>query len=340
MKRIAITLALILLCGFSANAQPASPLTLQRTIALPGVHGKFDHFAIDLTGRRLFASAGGNHSVLVIDLKTNKVVQSIAGLKKPHGLAWVAATGSLYVSDGVLGELRVYSGTPLALAGKIALSEDADDMAYDPAAHMLYVGHGGSDAGHPGKVAVVDVRTFKLVADLATATHPEAVEIDPEGQRVFANIADSNEVDVIDATSKDITAQWKLTRAAENVPMAFDGDHQLLYVACRKPGMLIALDAATGKEVASAPAAGKADDLFYDPALGRVYVIAGAGEVDTYQVSKAKMLRPLGVLPTVAGAKTGLLVPSQNLLYLGVPGSGSGSAEIRVYATFASRRKQ
>ena len=66
------------------------------------------------------------------------------------------------------------------------------------------------------------------------------------------------------------------------------GEHQLLYVACRTPGTVIALDAATGKEVASLPAAGGADDLFYDPALRRVYVISGAGEVDAYQVDKAK----------------------------------------------------
>ena len=93
---------------------------------------------------------------------------------------------------------------------------------------------------------------------------------------------------MIDAETKAITAHWKLTKAADNVPMAFDGEDQLLFVACRKPGMVIALDAATGKEIASQPAAGGADDLFYDPALGRVYLISGAGEVDAYQVDKAK----------------------------------------------------
>ncbi|MGB2626679.1 MAG: hypothetical protein WAK20_07800, partial [Candidatus Acidiferrum sp.] len=99
-------------------------LQLAKTIVLSGVPGKFDHFAIDLPGNRLFAASGGKHSVEVIDLKTDKVQQSITGLGKPHGLAWVPATGSLYVSDGALAELRVYKGEPLVLAGTIKLSDD------------------------------------------------------------------------------------------------------------------------------------------------------------------------------------------------------------------------
>jgi DNA-binding beta-propeller fold protein YncE len=333
MKRIVLSLAFILLSAVAASAQTSAPLTLSRTIPLPGVNGRFDHLAIDASANRLFLAAPGNHSVEVIDLKTNKVEQSITGLGKPHGLAWVASTGSLYVADGVLGELRVYRGTPLALAGTVKLSDDADDMASDEAHHLIFVGHGGSDAANPARIAVVDTKSFTLAADLPVATHPEALDVDPESGRLFANIADSSEVAVVDAATKTISALWKLTKAADNVPLAFDAEHNLLYLACRTPGTVIALDAATGKEVASLPAAGGADDLFYDPALGRVYVISGAGEVDVYQVNEARNLRALGVLRTAAGAKTAVFDPVRNLLYVAVPSAGSNAAEIRVYST-------
>ena len=334
--RILCSMAVGLVAGllsFAAQAQTNPPLKLDRTIVLTGVTGKFDHLAIDTADNLLFVTAGTNHSVEVIDLKTDKVRQSIAGLGKPHGLAWDAATGSLYVSDGLLGELRVYKGSPLALAGKIKLSDDADDMAYDKARHLLFVGHGGSDAANPARVAIVNTEDFSLVANVPTAAHPEALDIDPQSGHVFANIADSNEVAVIDTASKAIAAHWKLTKSADNVPMAFDSEHQLLFVACRKPGMLIALDVATGKEIASQPAAAGADDLFYDPALRRVYVISGAGEVDSYQVDETKNLHPLEVLHTASGAKTALFVPAQNLLYVAIPGVNGQSAEIRVYST-------
>jgi 4-phytase/acid phosphatase len=330
--RILFTFCLLLCCAIS-HAQSKQPLSLNRTIPLLGVAGRFDHLAIDTAGNRLFIAATGNHSVEAIDLTTDKVQQSITGLGKPHGLAWVAATGSLYVADGALGELRVYKGQPLALAGKIKLSDDADDMVYDEANHLLFVGHGGSDAANPAKVAVVDTAHFSLVANLSVATHPEALDIDPQSGRVFANIAEASEVATIGTSAKTIGAHWKLTKAADNVPMAFDSEDHLLFVACRTPGTVIALDAATGKELASMPTAAGADDIFYDPALRRVYVISGAGEVDSYQVDRAKNLHPLEVLHTAAGAKTALFVPVQNLLYVGVPGVDGKSAEIRVFST-------
>jgi DNA-binding beta-propeller fold protein YncE len=332
--KIRMVISLCLICAAAAaNAQPAAPLTLARTIALKPITGKFDHLAYDAAGSRLFVAATGNHSVEVVNTASGAVVESIGGLGKPHGLAWVASTGGLYVADGSLAELRVYKGSPFALAGKIKLSEDADDMVYDEANHLLFVGHGTGEAASPGLVAVVDTASFTVVASIPVAAHPEALEIDPQGHRVFVNIADSSEVAVIDTATKAVTAHWKLTRAAHNVPLAFDAERHLLYVACRTPGTLIALDGVTGKELASVPSAGGVDDLFYDAALGRVYLIAGVGEVDSYQVEKGGALRGLGTLQTAPGAKTALFVPSRNLLYVGVPGAGDKPAGIRVFST-------
>ena len=172
-----------------------------------------------------------------------------------------------------------------------------------------------------------------MVNDLSVTTHPEALEIDAASKSVFANIAESNEVLVIDTVTKTISAHWKLTTAADNVPLAYDNEDKLLYIACRKPGTLIVMDAATGKVVASLPAASGADDLFYDPAMRRVYVICGTGEVDTYQIDEAKHLYPLEILHTADGAKTALFVPGQNLLYVALPGVNEYPAEIRVYSS-------
>ncbi|MGD0736474.1 MAG: hypothetical protein ABR976_15070 [Terracidiphilus sp.] len=327
-----LSFCLFLFCSLGIHAQPSSTLPLTRSIPLPGVSGKFDHFAIDLAGHRLFAAATGNHSVEVIDLKSDKVEQSIAGLGKPHGLVWIEATASLYVADGSLGELRVYKGSPLKLAGTIKLSDDADDMAFDDAHHLLYIGHGGSSAAAPAKVAVVDTAGFTLLVNLPVASHPEALDLDATARRIFANIADSSEVAVIDGATNTISAHWKLTNAADNVPMAYNGARHVLYIACRTPATLLALDAATGAELSRATTGDGADDLFYDAALGRVYVISGAGEVDAFDVS-GTTLKPIGVTHTVAGAKTALFVPSQSALYVGVPATGGKPAEIRVFST-------
>lgn len=340
MKRIAVTLASSLALLLSGIANAASPFTLQKAISLPGIQGKFDHFAIDFEGRRLFVAATGNHSVEVIDLATGKVAQSITGLGKPHGLAWQATSKTLYVSDGTQRNLQEYEGNPLKLAGKIALSNDADDMVLNPATHLLYVGHGGSGAANPGRVAVVDTASFTLKADIPVATHPEALDLDPGGNRIFANIADSSEVAVIDGNTNKITANWKLTKASDNVPVAYDAADNILYLAARTPASVIALDAATGRELSRASSAAGADDLFYDDSLHRVYLVAGGGEVDVYHAAAKAPLHSIGVLPTEPGAKTALFVPSINTLFVGIPSANGHSAEIRVYATNGAKGEQ
>ncbi|MDR3737963.1 MAG: hypothetical protein P4L40_02990 [Terracidiphilus sp.] len=328
MKRTIFAALLLLSAGWISWAQT---LQLEKTIPLPGVQGKFDHLAADDTGERLFVAATGNHSVEVVDLKTGTIKQSIGGLGKPHGLAWVAQTASLYVADGGLGELRVYRGKPLKLVGTIKLSDDADDMVYDDAAKRLYVGHGGSDAANPPYVAIVDTSRFALVANLPVNAHPEALDLDEKGRRVFINVADANEVAVLNVETNAISSVWKISDAADNVPLAFDSNHALLFVACRTPGKLLALNAATGTVVASATSAGKADDLFYDASRKRIYLVSGAGEVDSYELKAGSALQQMNVTTTVPGAKTGLFVASNGRMYIAVPGTPGTASGIRVY---------
>ena len=201
--RRAFAAVFLLLAAFPVIAQPA-PLTNMKTIPLPGVSGKFDHFAYDGGANRLFAAAAGNHTVEVIDVSAGKVLQQITGLGKPHGVAWVAGSGRLFVADGSLAALKVYEGTPFKLIATLPLSDDADDMVYDEATKLLYVGHGGSSAAAPGRVAVVDTVKLTLVDNLPMKTHPEALEIDPVSHRIFVNVADSAEVAVIDGATHTV----------------------------------------------------------------------------------------------------------------------------------------
>ena len=229
--------------------------------------------------------------------------------------------------------MKIFSGSPLKQIHSVKLSDDADDMAYDAKSKMLYVGHGGSDAASPAAVAVIDTTSQKLLVNLPLATHPEGLEIDNTHDRIFVNVAQAAEVVVIDGASHKQTAAWKLTRAKDNVPLAYDAQHDILFVACRTPARLLVLDANSGKELADLPSHEGADDLFYDPALHRIYLIAGSGAIDIYEIDAGKAVRAIGSIPTSPGAKTGLLVPSQHALFVGAPATGSEQAKILHYAT-------
>ena len=272
-------------CTVLAHAQRNAGLKLQRTIDLPGVAGKFDHFAIDEDGNRLFAAATGNKSVQIVNLATNKRAGVLEGLGKPHGLAWIPATHRLFVADGGKANLDVYEGEPLKLVKEIELSEDADDMVYDPATKLLYVGHGGTNAANPARVAVIDTAALSLVANLPVASHPEALELDAEGDRIFVNIADSGQIVVIDGKTHAIVDTWTLKNMKGNTPLAYDAADHLLLVGCRAPSQLVVLSARNGQVIASAMSDAGADDLFYERSTHHAYLIVGSGAVDAYALS-------------------------------------------------------
>lgn len=267
-----------------------------------------------------------------MSVKTGERIETIAGLGKPHGLAWVGDQGKLFVADGSLAALKVYSGSPLKEVATLALSDDADDMVYDSHTRLLYVGHGGSSEAVPGRIAVVNTVDNSLVEDLSVSAHPEALEIDSEGKRVFANIADSSEIVVIDSEGHTIKATWKLSRAKHNVPVAFDADDHALLVGCRSPARSVSVDAGTGAEVSDLPSAAGADDLFYEAQRHRAYLVSGSGAVDVYEVAPNKSLKAVDSIKTRPGAKTGLLVPSLKALFVAVPATAAESAEIRMYS--------
>ncbi len=61
--------------SITTNAETAV-LKLAKTIPLPNVEGRFDHFAIDEKGQRLFVAALGNNTLEIVDLKNGQRLES------------------------------------------------------------------------------------------------------------------------------------------------------------------------------------------------------------------------------------------------------------------------
>ena len=139
-----------LLIGGPGWAADAPPLVLEARIPLGAVAGRIDHFAYDLTRRLLFVAELGNDSVAVVDLEKRAVVHRIGGLSTPQGLAYHAATNTLYVANGGDGSLRLFQGGDFAPLGRIELGSDADNIRIDPVRDRIIVGYG------KGALAVVD----------------------------------------------------------------------------------------------------------------------------------------------------------------------------------------
>ena len=100
----------------TVRAQTA-PLQLKQTIALPGVEGRIDHFALDAAGERLFVCALGNNTVEVLDLRKGERVHSITGLGAPQGIAYIPELNRILVANDKGGICKIYDGKSFQAVG-------------------------------------------------------------------------------------------------------------------------------------------------------------------------------------------------------------------------------
>ena len=317
--------ALCCLAAMAVRAEDSVSLKLIKTIPMPDVKGRFDHFAMDVKGQRLFVAALGNNTVELFDLKAGKRLRSIVGCNKPQGLLYLPKGDLLFVANGGDGRLRIYdcsSFNPLVTIGAL---DDADNLRYDAKLDRVYVGYGD------GALGVVNPVTGVLTGSVKLLGHPESFQLEQEGNRIFANVPQAGHVAVIDRHTRTVLEAWLLPGAQANFPMALDERDHRLFVGCRNPARLAVLDTASGRVVSNLPIVGDTDDLFYDANRKRIYVSGGEGFVDVIEQRDANNYKLLEKTSTAPGARTSFFSPDLNQLYLAVPKRGDRSAEFRVY---------
>lgn len=123
--------ASMLATGRGADTEP---LRLTHTIPLPGVSGRFDHFACDAAAQRLVVAALGNDTAEVVDLAQFTQLKSITGLSKPTGVLVLAEPKQVFIANGSEGTLRAFDAVTYAPALRVGELADADNTRYDAAA--------------------------------------------------------------------------------------------------------------------------------------------------------------------------------------------------------------
>ena len=320
--------ATLLLLGtlvFAAHAAEPTSLTLTQTIPLPGVQGRFDHFAIDVTGRRLFVAALGNNTLEVIDLAAGKRILSVAGMSKPTGILYFPESNRIFVANGDDGTLKILDGATFKVANNLTSLDDADNLRFDPKTKLAYLGYGD------GALGIIDTVSAKAVAKVELPKHPESFQLEQDGHRVFVNVPDAKQVAVIDRDKRTVVETWPMEKFQANFPMALDEANHRLFIGCRQPARLVVLDMKTGKAVTDLAISGDIDDLFYDARLKRLYLSCGEGYIDVVAQRSADTYQLRERMPTRPGARTAFFSKDLNEFYLAVPQRGNQQAEIRVF---------
>jgi DNA-binding beta-propeller fold protein YncE len=324
-KTACVAVALCCTGTVTASAQSGVPFKLTKTIALPGVEGRIDHIAFDAVGERLFVCALGNNSVEVLDLRKGERIHSITGLGAPQGIAYIPELDRILVANDKGGICKIYDGKSFQVIGELDFKDDADNVRYDESTKKIYVGFGS------GGIAVVNASEGKQIGSIRLSAHPEAFALEKQGKRIFVNVPDARHVAVIDREKGEVINKWGTDLAFGNFPMALDEVNHRLFVGCRAPAELVVLNTESGNVVAKIGISGDPDDVCYDAKRHRIYAICGAGKINIINQVDANTYKASAKLDTASGARTGLLVPKQDTLFVAVPHRGLQQAEIRTY---------
>lgn len=305
---------------FVVSAAAAAPLEPAGTIAMPGVRGRIDHFAVDVAGKRLFVAALGNNTVEVFDLAANKHSRSLRGFGEPQGVLYVAASRRLFVANGTADRVDVLDGQSLEPLQRVERLPDADNVRLAPDGRVV-VGYGN------GALRFLDAMTGKPSTEVKLAGHPESFQLERNGARAYVNVPTAGQVAVVDREKAGVTATWPLEGARANFPMALDEDGRRLFIGARSPAVMLVLDTGSGGVLARLPICGDTDDVFFDARAKRVYVVCGEGKVEVFSQSLSRE----ALIDTSRGARTGLFVPEYGRLYVAAPASGATPARILVF---------
>ena len=330
----ALVFSMLVVAGTRAVGQKKGVLSLEVHIPLPSVNGRIDHFSIDVKGQRLFVAAVENHTLEVVDLKLGQRVHTISDLAEPQGVFYDPRTSHLFVACGFDGVTKVLDGNTFQVLATVKFPDDAVNIRYDPRSKGVIVGYAGAKQLRKreegtGGLGFIDL-SGKKTEDIVIDAHPESFQLEKSGSRIFVNVPEKKEIEVIDAAKHSVLTRWPVS-AEDNFPMALDEANHRLLLGVWNPPQLLVFDTQTGKQVAAGEIAGKTDDLFYDSVRRLVYVLTSVGYIEVFEQKDADHYNRIAGYETPSRSQTGLFVPEWGRLFVAVPAQNNRSAEIRVY---------
>src|SRR2546423_8102078 len=323
-----VLLACLCTSMLGCNAQTpfgTNYLKLEKVISMPGVSGRIDHMAVDAANQIFYVAALGNNTVEVIDLAGGKLIHSIKDLHEPQGVEYLSLSHSIFIANGGTGICNVLDAASFKPIASFDFKDDADDVRYLPNSKTVYVGYGN------GGIGIINEESRKEIGRITFKGHPEGFQVDPKTKKIWVNVPDAQGIEVLDANTLKVIAEWRIKNFSANYPMAYDSLHHRLFIGFRSPARLVVFDSETGKQIASLPCVGDTDDLFYDATTKRILVSGGSGYIDIFKEDTENTYSAIAHISSARGARTSLWIPVKHEFILAVPGKGGQSAELRVY---------
>ncbi len=302
----------LLACGCLGMAFADSGYHLLNTYKFEAAPGStteyFDYITVDSAARRVYLSRGT--AVQVINADSGASMGFISGFTRQHGVALAPEFGHGFISDGGAEKIVMFDLKTLQKLGEAKADPDTDCVVYDPVSQYVFSMNGD---GH--SATVVSARTGQVVKTIPLGGLPEFAVADGQGA-IFANIADRNEIAVIDTRALAVKASWPVAPSGSPTALAMDRRHRRLFSAGRNPQMMVVIDAESGRVIQSFPITAGVDAAAYDAGSGMIFVSTNEGNIHVFHQDSPDRYSVVDTIKTQYGAKTMGLDAKTHRLFL------------------------
>lgn len=262
-----------------------------------GGEGGWDYLRVDPDAHRIYVMRGSH--MMVVDEISGKVIGDVPAqnTKNMHGIALAPDLGKGFTSNGDANTVTIVDLKTLKAITVVPIpGKDPDSIIYDPMTKRVFTFNGRS-----ADSTVLDANTGKVIGTVKLAGKPEEPALDGKGN-LFINIEDKSQIQKFDTKTLAVTATWPIAPCEEPSAIAYDAGHNRLFSVCDK--VMVAVDASSGKVVASAAIGGDPDGDGYDPATGLIFASCREGMVSVIHQDSADKYSVVGSVTTQFGSRT------------------------------------
>ena len=332
---------LVVLGVFGAMLAPARSMdtggkTLREIVRfdLPGSPGKrFDYLTIDGVDHWLLSAHLSAGQTYVIDLRTNKVVGTIADTPGVEGIEFAPETRTVYTSNRGDNTIGIASLVSMKVVKKLPTDDKPDGSAYAAPFHKLYV------SDERGKAeAIVDTNKNLILKTLHFDSEAGMPQYDPVARKIYINLQDDDLFAVLDPATDTVIAKYPVAGCRGNHGMALDPEHHRAFLSCEGNLRMTVFDLDQHKAVASLPMPAGPDVIKFDPAIGRIYVACSSGSIAVFHQDDPDHYRLLENFPVQPKVHSLAVDPETHRVYTPEEQeNGRGVARMIVYEAVVNR---
>jgi DNA-binding beta-propeller fold protein YncE len=282
-----------------------------------GGEGGWDRLAVDSKQNRLYVLR--SNRIVVVDTRTGQKLGEINGARNVHSVCLDPDGQQGWLADGAAGMVDAFDRSTFRITASIPIKDDPDAMVFDPTTRSVFAFTG---EGHG--VTAIDGLSNRILGTLSLPGRPAEAVSDGKGA-LFASLQDTSRIVRIDTTSREIRSNWPLPTCIG--PTGIAVDHGRVFSVCENR-QLLAIDAATGKILASTEVEEGARNLAVDPQSRTIFVASGSGTLSVVKQRSSGELWVAQTLKTQPGARTLALDSATSRIYLPTAQFGMRTGEI------------